>query len=60
MAKKTQSNTSADASVKAIKVKILLPVAGKFKLSCDVGKEYSMDPNLAKELIESGHAEEVK
>ena len=48
------------AKPKTTKIKILLPVAGKFKLSYDVGKTYPMEAKQAKELIEAAYAEEVK
>lgn len=38
------------------KVKILLPVAGKFNLSYDVGKTYEVENKLAKELITAKYA----
>jgi len=45
---------------KTIKVKILLPVAGKFNLAHDVGKEYVMEAKQANELIDAAYAEKVK
>lgn len=51
-AKKTKPTTK--------KVKILLPVAGKFKLSLNVGKEYVMEVKQANELINAKYAIEVK
>ncbi|MFD1292638.1 hypothetical protein ACFQ5N_02210 [Lutibacter holmesii] len=46
--------------IKNKKVKILLPVAGKFNLSFDVGKTYTMEVKQANELIKAQYAEEVK
>lgn len=52
MAKKRVSKTK--------KVKIVLPVAGKFQLSYNVGETYEMERKQADELIEALYAEEVK
>lgn len=45
---------------KTKKIKILLPVGGKFCLSYDVGKEYDVEIKQANILIEAEYAEEVK
>jgi hypothetical protein len=45
---------------KTLRIKILLPVAGKFSLSCNVGEEYDINTNTAKELIDAAYAELVK
>jgi len=42
-----------------LKIKILLPVAGKFLLTFDVGKEYEVEFKQATELIEAQYAEAV-
>lgn len=42
-----------------IKIEILLPVAGKFNLSYDVGKVYEVNANIANELIEYCYAKQV-
>ena len=55
MAKQTQDKVQKEK----VRVRILLPVAAKFGLSDDVGKEYDKDPDQATELIESGYAEKV-
>lgn len=47
------------AAPKKIKVKILLPVAGKFKLSANVGEKVSYPEGLANDLIEAKYAEKV-
>lgn len=46
--------------VKTLKVKILLPVAGKFKMTQDVGKIYNIEAKQAQELIDAKYAELVK
>lgn len=43
-----------------IKVRILLPVAGKFLLAYNVGQEVELPENQAKELVEVKYAEFVK
>ena len=45
---------------KTLKIKMLLPVAGKFLLSFNVGETYTVEYKQAKELIEAQYAEEVK
>lgn len=47
------------AAPKKLKVKILLPVAGKFKLSANVGEKVSYPEALAQELIDAKYAELV-
>lgn len=42
-----------------VKVKILLPVAGKFSLSANVGDEIEYPDAVAIELIEAKYAEKV-
>ena len=42
------------------RIKILIPVANKFQLSYNVGKEYEMESKQANELIEAKYAIEVK
>ena len=44
---------------KTKEVKILLPVAGKYHLSYNVGKTYVMEFKQATELIEAQYAEAV-
>ena len=44
---------------KNIDIKIVLPVAGKFQLSYNVGKTYSVEAKQAKELIAAKYAEKV-
>lgn len=46
--------------VKQTKVKILLPVAGKYNLSANVGEEVVYPASLATELVEDKYAEFVK
>jgi hypothetical protein len=46
--------------VKKVKVKILLPVAGKYFLSANVGDKVSYPESLANELVEDKYAEFVK
>ena len=48
------------AAPKKIKVKILLSVAGKYRLSHNVGDVVSMEAKQANVLIEDKYAEEVK
>ena len=48
------------AAAKKKQVKILLPVAGKFRLSYNVGETYLMEAKQAKELIDAKYAVEVK
>ena len=48
------------ANQKTIKVKILLPVAGKFNLSYNVGEIYPMEAKQAQELISAKYAKKVK
>lgn len=43
-----------------LKVKILLPVAGRFLLSYKVGEEVEIEEKQAQELIEAKYAEAVK
>lgn len=47
------------ANPKKVKVRILKPVAGKYKLSASVGKTISVEAKQAKEMIESNYAVEV-
>ena len=42
-----------------LKVKILLPVAGRFRLSASVGDEVLYSEALANELVENKYAEFV-
>jgi hypothetical protein len=42
------------------KIKILLPPAGRFGLSYDVGKTYTIDSKQAAELIEAKYAVKTK
>jgi len=48
------------AAPKKIKVKILLPVAGKFNMTQDVGKTYLIEAKQAQELIDAKYAKKVK
>ena len=48
------------AVTKKIKVKIVLPVAGKFLLSHNIGDIVSIETKQAQELINSGYAKKVK
>lgn len=48
------------AKAKTKKVKILNPVAGKYKLSANVGEEVNYPAALADELVENKDAEFVK
>jgi len=43
-----------------MKIKILKPVAGIYKMSANIGDVISVNENQASEMIKSGHAEEVK
>ncbi|TVZ55604.1 hypothetical protein OD91_0859 [Lutibacter sp. Hel_I_33_5] len=45
---------------KGLKIKILLPVAGKYFLSANVGDVVSYPKALAEELVEDKYAEFVK
>lgn len=45
---------------KTVKIKALLPLAGKFLLSADPGTELELDEKQAKEIVEAGYAEYVK
>ena len=45
---------------KTLKIRIVLPVAGKFHLSMDVGQVYEMESKKAQELINAYYAELVK
>ena len=45
---------------KTLKIKILIPVAGKFQLSFNVGEIYTVEYKQATELIEAQYAEIVK
>ncbi|XRE42219.1 hypothetical protein ACIVBQ_000423 [Tenacibaculum discolor] len=56
-----ESDESANkkTSSKKVKVKILLPVAGKFSLSANVGDEIEYPEPLATDLIEAKYAEKV-
>lgn len=56
MAKKKQVQEVSEVA----KVKILLPVAGKFRLSSNVGDVVEYPTALAEELVESKYAEFVK
>lgn len=58
--KKRDEPKEKSSTGKTVKIKILLPVAGKFHLSYDLGKTYNVNPNQAKELIAAGYAEAVK
>ena len=58
MAKKVDN--APDENRELIKVRILLPVAGKFLLSYNVGQEVDLPANQAKELVELKYAEFVK
>ena len=55
--KKQKTIKTEDAAT--IKVRILLPVAGKFLLSHNVGDEIEMETKQANELIEAAYAEKV-
>lgn len=57
IAKLKEEKTS---SGKKLKVRILLPVAGKYGLTCDVDKEYELEEKQALEIIEDKYAELVK
>jgi len=48
------------AKAKKIKIKILLPIAGVYLLSDNVGDVVSYPEALATEMIESKHAKIVK
>lgn len=48
------------AKAKTKKVKILLPVSGKYQLSANVGDEVSYAETLAEQLVEDKFAEFVK
>lgn len=48
------------AEAKKIKVEILLPVAGRFLLSYNVGQKVSLEAKQANELIEAKYAKAVK
>lgn len=48
------------ATPKKVKIKILLPVAGAFRLSYNVGETVSVAKNVADELVEAKYAELVK
>lgn len=50
----------ATKKIKDKKVKILLPVAGKFNLSYNVGETYLIEAKQAGELISAKYAKEVK
>ena len=45
---------------KTLKIRIVLPVAGKFHLSLNVGQVYELEAKKAQELIEAFYAELVK
>ena len=49
----------AKVKAKNIEIKILLPVAGKFKLSYNVGETYTVEAKQANELIEAKYAKKV-
>lgn len=44
------------ANPKKVKVRILKPVAGKYKLSASVGKTISVEAKQAEEMIASNYA----
>lgn len=50
----------AKKEVKLVSVKVLLPLAGKFMLSDNVGDVVAYPEALATELVESKYAEFVK
>ena len=45
---------------KTLKIKIVLPVSGKYSLSASVGDEVLIDANKAQELIDDKYAILVK
>lgn len=56
----TMTKQQRKTQPKNLKVKILLPVAGKFGLSHNVGDIHSIPHALAKDIIDSKYGEQVK
>lgn len=49
-----------DSSSELVKIKVLLPLAGKFLLPNDPGQEVEIPKAQAIEIVESGYGEFVK
>lgn len=54
-----EASVKPAAKNKSKKVRILLPVAGKFLLPYDVGQEVLINENMAAELVDAKYAEYI-
>jgi hypothetical protein len=55
----SQKSEQKEGSEKLVKVKIVLPPAGRFRISASVGDEVEYPKPFALELIEAKYAEKI-
>ncbi|MNQ47644.1 hypothetical protein D3C85_614970 [compost metagenome] len=58
MAKENKKQVQ-EGTLELVKIRVLLPLAGKFLLPHDPGAEIEIDPNQAEVIVEAGYGEYI-